>query len=314
MIITHCSRKKDLEHTSWAEIQAFHDICLDNRIFSDLELRDHVDLEKCVFAGDMTVFATGADMNETVVELANSCRNLYIVAQDPNWPTSLHQITRPFHLITPFTALKSKTLDEVKSILIDMIPTLHLENMVSHSVISFGTMMAYDKAYVLRYLRYLRRSDVKTVKDRSVYAGSLKQDRVKELAKYATENAIDFVGNFTEAQFCEAANLQSSQLKDARFFGRVESTKVPALYSGYKNVLFVPDEKIEKLGTSYVRIAEMCLARAGVALVEPRQETLQYLSQFMDSSRRMSWSKFIDLADGTDLIGEIRQAYGEVAR
>ena len=314
MIITHCSRKKDLDHTSWAEIQSFHDICKDNRIFNDLELRDHFDLEKCVFAGDMTVFAAGTDMNETVVELANSCRNLYIVIQDPNWPTSLHQITRPFHLITPFTALKPESLDEVKSILIDMIPTLHLENMISHSVVSFGTMMAYDKAYVLRYLRYLRQSDVKTVKDRSVYAGSLKQDRVKELAKYATENAIDFVGNFTEDQFCEAANLKPTQLKDARFFGRVESTKVPALYSRYNNVLFVPDEKIEKLGTSYVRIAEMCLARAGVALVEPRQETLRYLSQFMDSSRRMSWSKFIDLANDTNLIDEIRQAYSEVAR
>lgn len=314
MIITHCSRKKDLEHTSWAEIQAFHDICLDNRIFSDLELRDHVDLDKCVFAGDMTIFAAGSDMNETVVELANSCRNLYIVVQDPNWPTSLHQITRPFHLITPFTALESKSLDEVRSILQEMIPTIQLDYMTSHSVIRFGFMMAYNKEYVLRYLKYLRNSDVKTVKNRSVYAGSLKQDRIKELAKYAAENDIDFVGNFTEAQFCKAADIQPSQIKDARFFGRVPPTKVPALYSRYKDVLFVPDYKIEKLGTSYVRIAEMCLARAGVALVNPRLETVQDLSRFMDSSRRMSWSKFIEEAEKSNLIDEIRQAYSEVAR
>lgn len=314
MIITHCARKKDLAHTSWAEIEAFYDICKDNRIFNDIELKDHVELQKCVFVGDMTIFAAGKDMNETVVELANNCRNLYIVVQDPNWPTTLDQIKRPYHLITPFTALADKSTDEVKAILNEVIPTLETEYMESQSVISFGYMMAYNKKYVLRYLKYLRTSSLRTVKDRAVYAGSLKSDRIKDLAEYAQNNDIDFVGNFNESQFCEAAGIDPSQLKDARFFGRVESVKVPALYSGYRKVLFVPDDKIERLGTSYVRIAEMCLARAGVDFNNPREETVRYLSNFMDSNRLMSWSRFIEMAEKAKMIDEIKSAYKEVAR
>ena len=40
MILTHCARLKDFTHTSWAEIRAFYEICMTNRIVENVEMRD----------------------------------------------------------------------------------------------------------------------------------------------------------------------------------------------------------------------------------------------------------------------------------
>ena len=310
MILTHCARLKDFTHTSWAEIRAFYEICTMNRILENLEMRDYQELDQTAYTSDLTIFAAGDKMHPTIVELANNCKNLYIVVQDPNWQTSLHQINRDFHLITPFQSLKDKTLEEAKSILRKNIPTLKVDRIISHSLVNFGDMMAYNTEYASLYYSNMRKSDLLTVKDRTVYVGSLKKDRIDSLANYAKSNPIDFFGNFTEEDFLKMSNLSKDDLFDARFMGRTKSPfEVSAVYQRYSKVLFAPDDKISDLDTSYIRFAEMCLAKARVENLSDRSDVRKVLEDLTDDSGRLDWSKFANRARSSNLVYQIRNAY-----
>ncbi len=312
MILTHCARLKDFTHTSWAEIRSFYEICDIHRIVENLEMRDYQELNQTVYTSDLTIFAAGDKMHPTIVDLANSCRNLYIVIQDPNWPTSLHQINREFHLITPFQALKDKGLDEVKSILKKYIPSLKVDKIVSHSLVNFGDMMAYNTDYANLYYSNMNKSDLLTVKDRTVYVGSLKKDRIESLANYAKSNAIDFFGNFTKEDFLKMSDLKSSDLLDARFMGRTKSPfEVSSVYQRYAKVLFAPDDKISDLDTSYIRFAEMCLSKSRVENLSNRTDVKQIINDLTDETGRLNWTKFVNRSRSSNLIAQIRKAYPE---
>lgn len=312
MILTHCARIKDFNHTSWAEIRAFYEICLMHRIVDNVEMRDYQELNQTVYTSDLTVFAAGDQMHPTIVDLANNCRNLYIVIQDPNWPTSLHQINREFHLITPFQSLKDLDLEEIKSILKKNIPTLKVDRIASHSLVNFGDMMAYNTDYANLYYSNMRKSDILTVKDRTVYVGSLKKDRISFLASYAKLNLIDFFGNFTEEDFLKMSGVNKQDLLDARFMGRTSSPfEVSSVYQRYSKVLFAPDDKISELDTSYIRFAEMCLAKARVENTSSRSDVKKILTDLTDDTGRLSWSNFVTRARSSNLISQIRKAYSE---
>lgn len=312
MILTHCARIKDFNHTSWAEIRAFYEICLMHRIVDNVEMRDYQELNQTVYTSDLTVFAAGDQMHPTIVDLANNCRNLYIVIQDPNWPTSLHQINREFHLITPFQSLKDLDLEEIKSILKKNIPTLKVDRIASHSLVNFGDMMAYNTDYANLYYSNMRKSDILTVKDRTVYVGSLKKDRIAFLASYAKSNPIDFFGNFTEEDFLKMSGVSKTNLLDVRFMGRTSSPfEVSSVYQRYSKVLFAPDDKISELDTSYIRFAEMCLAKARVESTSNRSDVKKVLDDLTDETCRLSWSNFVTRARSSNLISQIRKAYSE---
>lgn len=312
MILTHCARIKDFNHTSWAEIRAFYEICLMHRIVDNVEMRDYQELNQTVYTSDLTVFAAGDQMHPTIVDLANNCRNLYIVIQDPNWPTSLHQINREFHLITPFQSLKDLDLEEIKSILKKNIPTLKVDRIASHSLVNFGDMMAYNTDYANLYYSNMRKSDILTVKDRTVYVGSLKKDRISFLTSYAKLNPIDFFGNFTEEDFLKMSGVSKQDLLDARFMGRTSSPfEVSSVYQRYSKVLFAPDDKISELDTSYIRFAEMCLAKARVENTSSRSDVKKILTDLTDDTGRLSWSNFVTRARSSNLISQIRKAYSE---
>lgn len=312
MILTHCARIKDFNHTSWAEIRAFYEICLMHRIVDNVEMRDYQELNQTVYTSDLTVFAAGDQMHPTIVDLANNCKNLYVVIQDPNWPTSLHQINREFHLITPFQSLKDLDLEEIKSILKKNISTLKVDRIASHSLVNFGDMMAYNTDYANLYYSNMRKSDILTVKDRTVYVGSLKKDRISFLASYAKLNPIDFFGNFTEEDFLKMSGVSKQDLLDARFMGRTSSPfEVSSVYQRYSKVLFAPDDKISELDTSYIRFAEMCLAKARVENTSSRSDVKKILADLTDDTGRLSWSNFVTRARSSNLISQIRKAYSE---
>lgn len=312
MILTHCARIKDFNHTSWAEIRAFYEICLMHRIVDNVEMRDYQELNQTVYTSDLTVFAAGDQMHPTIVDLANNCKNLYVVIQDPNWPTSLHQINREFHLITPFQSLKDLDLEEIKSILKKNISTLKVDRIASHSLVNFGDMMAYNTDYANLYYSNMRKSDILTVKDRTVYVGSLKKDRISFLASYAKLNPIDFFGNFTEEDFLKMSGVSKQDLLDARFMGRTSSPfEVSSVYQRYSKVLFSPDDKISELDTSYIRFAEMCLAKARVENTSSRSDVKKILTDLTDDTGRLSWSNFVTRARSSNLISQIRKAYSE---
>ena len=312
MILTHCARLKDFTHTSWAEIRAFYEICMTNRIVENVEMRDYQELSQTVYTSDLTIFAAGDQMHPTIVDLANNCKNLYIVVQDPNWPTSLHQINRDFHLITPFQVLKDKNLEETKSILKKNIPTLKVDRIVSHSLVNFGDMMAYNNDYANLYYSNMSKSDLLTIKNRTVYVGSLKKDRIKSLANYAKSNEIDFFGNFTEEDFLKMSGLKSSDLLDARFMGRTRSPfEVSAVYQRYSKVLFAPDEKISDLDTSYIRFAEMCLAKSRVENLSNRSDVKKVLDDLTDDTGRLNWTNFANRARSSNLVSQIRNTYSK---
>ena len=90
--------------------KSFYEICSYNRLMDNLEMKDFTELSHTAYISDLTIFAAGDQMNQTIIDLANDCKNLYIVVQDPNWPTSLRQINRSFHLITPFEILDKKVI------------------------------------------------------------------------------------------------------------------------------------------------------------------------------------------------------------
>ena len=283
-----------------------------NRIVENVEMRDYQELSQTVYTSDLTIFAAGDKMHPMIVELANNCKNLYIVVQDPNWPTSLHQINRDFHLITPFQVLKDKNLEETKSILRKNIPTLKVDRIISHSLVNFGDMMAYNTDYANLYYSNMRKSDLLTVKNRTVYIGSLKKDRIESLANYAKSNAIDFFGNFTEEDFLKMSGLRKDELFDARFMGRTKSSfEVSAVYQRYSKVLFAPDDKISDLDTSYIRFAEMCLSKSRVVNLSDRSDVKKVLEDLTDETGRLNWTNFTNRARSSNLVSQIRNAYSK---
>lgn len=310
MIITHCARKKDFNHTSWSEIKSFYEICSYNRLMDNLEMKDFTELSHTAYISDLTIFAAGDQMNQTIIDLANDCKNLYIVAQDPNWPTSLRQINRSFHLITPFEILDKKPLEEVKKILSETIPTLKLDHCISHSFVRFGDMLVYNDEYLSKYTSELRKFKHLPI-DRSVYVGSLKKDRVASLVEYIKKTGnLDFYGNFTKQDFVKVSGINQDLLSTCRFMGRTDNPYVVArLYRDYANVLFAPDDKISFLKTSYIRYAEMCLSNSRIVNLSNRKDVSDVVKSLSDSSGKLSWSRFTQEALKYNLLTQIKNAY-----
>lgn len=311
MIFTHCSRLKDFNHTSWAEIKSFYEICYNNRLLDNAEMLDYSELGHTAYVSDLTIFAAGSSMHPNVVDLANNCKNLYVVVQDPNWETTLHQIRRSFKLVTPFEKLKHKDILEVKSILKKMIPSMRTDQIDSHSFIRFGDMLAYNEDYLNLYTSCIRNSRPDKVEDRVVYIGSLKKDRIKDLSNYISKHRVlDFYGNFDKSDFLKMSRLTETDLNDVRFFGRTDSSyEVPAIYRRYSAVLFSPDDKISELDTSYIRFAEMCMSNSKVICLSDRKDVNDKLKSLTDSSGHLSWSKFIEQSMKYNLLSQIKNAY-----
>lgn len=309
MILTHASRKKDFSHTSFAEILAFQEILQSNLLFRSVEIRDYSELESVAYVEDLTIFAAGPDMHETIVGLAKSCKNLYVVVQDPNWPTSLSQIRREFVLITPFRALEDLSLEETVKKLNQLIPTLSTKFIKAHRVIDFGSMLAYNAKYADRYWddvdEYLSKSY------KSCYVGSLKKDRIRFLELAAHSSPITFYGNFTREDFKQMSKSKDD-FKDCEFAGRIEPTRVLNAYLSHEKVIFCPDDIIFDLDTSYLRIGEMCLANATPKIVSDRLEVLRSLDHLKDEDGRLSWVKFVQSCQSRDLILQIQSAFIEV--
>lgn len=311
MILTHCARLKDFGHTSWAEIKSFYEICDNNRLLDNVEMRDYSELSQTAYVSDLTIFAAGSSMHQNIVDLANNCKRLYIVVQDPNWETSLHQIRRNFTLITPFEKLRGKDLSETKSILKKIIPTLKTDYVDRHVCIRFGDMLAYNEDYLRLYTSCMRNSKDSQIKDRAVYIGSLKKDRIKDLSNYILRHRkLDFYGNFDKSDFLKMSGLIETDLEDVRFFGRTDSSyEVPSIYRRYSSVLFSPDDKISELETSYIRFAEMCLSNSKVICTSNRKDVIDKLKSLTDSSGHLSWSKFIEQSMKYNLLSQIKSAY-----
>lgn len=312
MILTHCSRLKDFSHTSWAEIKSFYEICDNNRLLDNVEMRDYSELGQTAYVSDLTIFAAGSSMHPNIVDLANNCKNLYIVVQDPNWETTLHQIRRNFTLVTPFEKLNGKDMTEVKSILKKLIPSMRTEFINSHAFIRFGDMLAYNEDYLKLYTSCMRNSRSGKVEDRVVYIGSLKKDRIKDLSNYILKNrSLDFYGNFSKSDFLNMSGLIETDLEDVRFFGRTDSSyEVPAIYRRYSAVLFSPDDKISELETSYIRFAEMCMSNSKVICLSSRKDVNDKLRSLTDSSGHLSWSKFIEQSMKYNLLSQIKNTFG----
>lgn len=311
MIITHASRLKDYNHTSFAEIQSFKEILESHMIFRYVEIKDYQELESTAFIGDMTIFAAGKDMHSRIVELANSCKNLYVVVQDPNWPTSLRQIKREFTLVTPFKALENLELKDALKALKKEIPTISTKYIKSHKVVDFGSMLAYNKKYANRYQQNVQKSEVWTVKDWPCYIGSLKQDRIDMLTSIAKKSKVTFFGNFTREDFVKMNN-SNEDFKHCAFVGRISPFEVVDTYREFSKVIFCPDDKIVNLDTSYLRIAEMCLAESKPIIVTNRKEISKSLDIFRDFTGRLKWTKFLEFAKSRNLIEQIKEMYKEV--
>lgn len=310
MILTHASRCKDFSHTSFAEIRAFAEILRDELIFRAVEVKDFQDLETIGYVEDLTVFVAGPKMNETVAELANNCQNLYIVIQDPNWPTSLSAIKRDFILLTPFRALE--TLDHSRAIrmLKRNIPTLDTRYIKEQYVIDFGSMLAYNEHYLERYWEKLNVYNLNK-QNADCYVGSLKKDRITQLSYIADRQKVHFYGNFTREDFVKMSSSKH-QYEDCEFFGKIAPSEVLKVYLSHKRVIFCPDNKIFDLDTSYLRIGEMCLAECKPLIVSHRRDILRSLDHLMDDDGKLRWSAFVKDCRSRDMISQIRKAYCEV--
>lgn len=309
MILTHACRLKDFNHTSYAEIRSFEEILKSNMIFRAVEIRDYSELEHVAYAEDLTIFAAGKDMHETIVSLANTCKNLYIVVQDPNWPTSLSQIKRDFTLITPFRALEGLEVKATKRQLKYAIPTLSTKYITDHRVIDFGSMLAYNERYVERYWENAKETSKRS--KLPCYVGSLKEDRIGALSSIAREEGVSFYGNFIFEDFARMSGSRKG-LEKCKFNGRIAPTDVLSVYLAHEEVIFCPDDKIFDLDTSYLRIGEMCLANAKPIIVSKRKDILYSLDHLIEEDGRLSWSKFVKDCGTRDLIAQIKSAYREV--
>lgn len=314
MIFTHSNRKIDITHTSYAEIQAFYQICKDRMIFgNNIYFSDYERLSQTVYERDMTVFHCGKDVNDTILELANQCANLYIVVQDPNWNTDLTMFKRPFHLITPFKALKHLPLDDKQfhRLLSKAIPKYDKDMIIDHHVIEFGNMVVYNERY-LSSMRAPLPSNVPLNNHNLVYVGSLKKDRINDLFDLADSGeSIDFYGNFTKQQFEAMRSKKLSDKSRARFLGKIPSNSVATVYSKYKEVCFAPDQKIESLKTSYLRYAEMALGANKVRVIGKHANS-ELIDKIFNHSECRPFVAFTKLAKTSPLIPQIRSAYAEV--
>lgn len=310
MILTHASRRKDFTHTSFAEIRAFKEILQHELIFRSVEIRDFHELESVGYVEDLTIFAAGHDMNETVVELANICKNLYIVVQDPNWPTSLARINREFTLITPFRALESLDHSKAMRLLKRNIPSIETRYVKKHHVIDFGSMLVYNERYLERYWDKLNEQDLHK-KDSDCYIGSLKKDRIEQLSYIANRQKVSFYGNFTREDFVKMS-YSTHQYENCEFLGKIEPSEVLRVYMSHKCVIFCPDDKIFDLDTSYLRIGEMCLAECTPLIVSRRKDIANSLDHLTDEDGKLRWSNFVRECHSRDMLAQIKKAYSEV--
>lgn len=315
MIFTHSNRKIDVSHTSYAEIQAFYQICKDRMIFgNNIYLSDYEKLSQTAYERDMTIFHCGKDVNDTILELANQCTNLYIVVQDPNWSTDLTMFKRPFHLITPFRALQDLALEDKQfhNLLSKAISKYDKKMIIDHHVIEFGNMIVYNESY-LNSMKAPLPNNVPEDNRNLVYVGSLKKDRINELFDLADSGeAIDFYGNFTKLQFETMKSKKLSDKSRARFLGKIPANSVATVYSKYNEVCFAPDQKIESLKTSYLRYAEMALGANKVRIIS-KYANSELLDKIFKDRTLSPLAAFAKLAKSPSLIQQTRLAYSEVS-
>lgn len=267
MIITHANRNMDLNHTSWAEIAAFHSIYTQhidkNALLLDYEYIIHhientIDVNKL---SDMTdsimIFITGhlnKDLLKYIKESENELK-IFFVVEDPNWPTYIEDFDF-YYLITPFRTLQNKSCQEIKDIFNDIASNYHFDGEFEHIWLPFGNMMHESEFYIKKFNQYSN-YPIETFNEQC-YLGSLKQDRTLAFRR-ATIEGTDFYGNFNEQQLTAMLNIESIGKSICR--GKtINPYVVPSIYSQYKKAVYMPDNKMIYFDSCYLRTNELAIA------------------------------------------------------
>lgn len=262
-ILTHSNRKRDPEHTSWSEIKAFETEMIDNFDDQTISLgHDEIDFNLLnKQPSNLFIFATGMIDDELKENVEKSSANIFIVIQDPNWPTDV-RIDKPHVLITPFKALDKMSAKDAYEKLKLVTPNIQINKPEKHIYLPFGNMSITSRYYakqrsLTQYTSIHKTSNI-------VYAGSLKEDRKDLFIKLVNAYPdVDFIGNFDSTDFKKMTGIECNVL---HFKGRRPANQVTFIQRIYDKIAIMPDRKMIELDVSYIRYIEMYLSDAEIIL------------------------------------------------
>lgn len=266
MIITHANRSLDLNHTSWAEIAAFHSIyekeidyaqLIDcNEILNQCQNKKLSDITQ-----HLIIFITGRvnkELKEKIIESQNKLK-VYFVVEDPNWPTYIDFLDF-YYLITPFRLLHNKSCEDIKKVFNELTPNYKFKGEFEHIFIPFGNMMHESEFYIQQY-KNNQYYPVDIINDQC-YLGSLKEDR-KLAFRIAVQQGTDFYGNYTNQQLAALLNIEDINSSICK--GKtINPYVVPVVYSQYKKAVYMPDIKMITFDSCYLRTNELAIAQVDI--------------------------------------------------
>lgn len=270
MICTHSNRKKDMNHTSYTEINYFARAMNTAAGALTALITDYSDIygmyeRSGQRANKIVIFATFG-LHENIRSFINDHPDfpVYLVLEDPNWPVEF-EIDRDYTLITPFQKLQYLTPDAMR-IQLKQELNYTLSKFSTHWYVPFGLLRFTYNALLSEnqqdQLDALKK-EIKELKNNhslnQVYIGSMKKDRAEHFRKMIIAGT-DFYGSFEKNELLEMTGLED--MHDSRIMGRIDEQLVTRIYGLYDRAVFAPDDKMVKLNSCYARLAEMCIAQS----------------------------------------------------
>jgi hypothetical protein len=289
IICLHSNRLRldSVDHTSYDEINLFVRVLnkaasgAATAIASDYASLDDTMkfIDKCT---GIVVFAT-FDLRPEISDFidANPDVPVYLVIEDPNWPTSF-KINRDYTLLTPFSVFKTLSPAAIK-VELETSLDVKLSTFSKHVFIPFG-LMQFETTRVIdnnddeikKFKSGLGRSHGLIT---SIYVGSLKNDRIESF-KSMIADGVNFYGSFNDNDLLAATGLKD--LGRSKTCGRLPVGLVSYAYQYYDIAAFAPDKRMTNLVSCYARLGEMCLAKSNVKLYVGQDYYLEALKQLSD--------------------------------
>ena len=265
LLFTHLSREYDLNHTSWAEIEAFSNLINNNLLnqtcnniladYKELINSESIKNNSINQFDQIFIFATGQLSHEFKTVLNSFNGDIYLIIQDPNWPVQF-EINRNYYLITPFKKWDNEDLDVINSD-INYYLNWSLSDFSTHYYIPFGLMLEYNNEYMHKYKNV--KPTINIFNKNYIYAGSLKKDRKKEFIHAIKNYDVAFYGNFTNHDLLNLTSLSS--MHNSVCMGKVSPYIIPHLYSIHGRPILMPDFLMLYFDVSYIRYFEIYLSQ-----------------------------------------------------
>lgn len=227
------------------------------------------------------LFITGKIDEKIENKIIESGVEVIFIADDPNYEININpELIKKSIMMNSYQLLSFNSINKDDGVLKEALPHYKFNRPKAYRFFPMGVLPLYSNWYIsqikqLNQLKYREDLVRQSLKTKSIYCGSLKEDRFKKFTKEEFDNGIDFFTNRLNKQ--KLNELTGLDTKNIICHKKITPYEVVHAMTFMDNVYFLLEDRMQLMNNIYLRYAEMAYSGARIIIKgEPYQIKEEY--------------------------------------